>query len=122
VTPDRARVALGIIRLTNGSLALAAPSVLGDRLGLTGDRSAAGSYVLRMFGIRTVYLGLDLLSADERRRGEALQRAPVIHASDAAAALLAGISRQLPLRAAVPAFGISCLNLALALAARPAAD
>lgn len=71
-----------------------------------------------MFGIRTIFLGLDLLSADERCRREALRRAPIIHASDAVAALLAGASRQIPLRAAGAAAGISCVNLLLASAAQ----
>jgi hypothetical protein len=111
-------VALGVIRLTNGVVALLLPEVLARRLGDDGEPRAPTRYVLRMFGIRTVFLGLDLLVRDEPHRREALERAPIIHASDAVAALLGGASRQLPFRAAVAALGISCLNLALALAAR----
>jgi uncharacterized protein YjeT (DUF2065 family) len=119
VTQERARVALGVIRLINGILALLLPSVLADRLARGGERSSASTYVFRLFGIRTIFLGLDLLTANEPRRREALRRAPIIHASDAAAAFLAGVSRQLPFGAAVAASGISCLNLVLALAASP---
>lgn len=78
-------------------------------------------YVLRMFGIRTVFLGLDLLGGTENHRRDALQRAPIIHAVDASAAILAGLGRQLPARRAVLLTGLSTLNLALALAARRAA-
>jgi uncharacterized protein YjeT (DUF2065 family) len=113
------RIALGVIRLTNGLLALLLPSILSKRLGRAGERSSSAHYLLRMFGIRTVFLGLDLLTGDEDHQREAVRRAPVIHMSDAVAALLAGASRQLPFRAAVAAFGISCLNFVLAIAAQP---
>ena len=112
------RIALGVIRLTNGLVALLAPGFLAERLGRAGERESAAQYLLRMFGIRTVFLGLDLLAGDEDRRREALRRAPIIHASDVAAVLVAGVSRQIPVRAAVVGFGISCLNLWLALVAR----
>jgi hypothetical protein len=112
------RIALGLIRLTNGLVALLVPEFLASRLGRAGERRSAAHYLLRMFGIRTVFLGLDLLLWDEERRREALRRAPIIHSSDVLAALVAGVSRQLPFRAAVAAFGISCVNLWLAIAAR----
>jgi hypothetical protein len=41
-----------------------------------------------------------------------------IHASDLVAVTLAGVSRQIPPRAAAAAFAISAVNLGLALAAR----
>jgi hypothetical protein len=75
-----------------------------------------------MFGIRTVFLGLDLLAGDAASRRAALRRAPIIHATDALAALSAGVARQLPRRAAITTVAISSLNLALAIAARSAED
>jgi len=114
------RIALGVIRLTNGLVALLAPGFLAERLGRAGERNSAAQYLLRMFGIRTVFLGLDLLARDEDRRREALRRAPIIHASDVLAVLVAGASRQIPVRAAAAGFGISCVNLWLALVARAA--
>jgi len=114
------RIALGVIRLTNGLVALLAPGFLAERLGRAGERKSAAQYLLRMFGIRTVFLGLELLAGDEDRRREALRRAPIIHASDVLAVLVAGASRQIPVRAAAAGFGISCVNLWLALVARAA--
>jgi hypothetical protein len=114
------RIALGLIRLTNGLVALLAPGFLAERLGRAGERRTAVQYLLRMFGIRTVFLGLDLLASDEDRRRVALRRAPIIHASDVLAVLVAGASRQIPARAAAAGFGISCVNLWLALVARAA--
>jgi uncharacterized protein YjeT (DUF2065 family) len=114
------RIALGVIRLTNGLVALLAPGFLAERLGRAGERNSAAQYLLRMFGIRTVFLGLDLLAGDDDRRRHALRRAPIIHASDVLAVVAAGASRQIPVRAAAAGFGISCLNLWLALVARGA--
>jgi uncharacterized protein YjeT (DUF2065 family) len=112
------RIALGVIRLTNGLVALLAPGLLAERLGRAGERNSAAQYLLRMFGIRTVFLGLDLLVRGEDRRSEALRRAPIIHASDVLAVVMAGAARQIPVRAAAAGFGISCLNLWLAFAAQ----
>ena len=112
------RILLGLVRLMNGLIALLVPRFLAERLGPAGEPDAVRHYLLRMFGIRTVFLGLDLLVGDEERQHEALRRAPIIHTCDAVAAFVAGASRQLPPRAAAAAFGISCLNLLLSLAAR----
>jgi uncharacterized protein YjeT (DUF2065 family) len=121
VTPDRARVALGIIRVTNGLLALAAPTMFMRRLGITPGTNPAATYALRMFGVRTIFLGLDLLGSDGAGRLRALDRAPAIHAVDAVSALAAGVGRQLPLRGAITAAAVSAVNLGLAVIARRAA-
>jgi len=111
--------ALGLIRLTNGLVALFAPGFFVSRLG-SDRRNGVARYAFRMFGIRTIFLGLDLLTRDPEQRAHALRRAPIIHGTDAAAALVAGITRQVPLRAAAMTFTVSGVNLALSLAARPA--
>ncbi len=114
--------ALGLVRLANGLLALFAPAFMLRALGSSQAGSPPATYLLRMFGIRTVFLGLDLLTGSPDRKREAAQRAPIIHATDALAALTAGVTRQLPLRAAAVTVGISSLNLALAVVARSAAN
>lgn len=115
-------VALGLIRLANGLLALFAPASLLRALGSSQVASPPATYILRMFGIRTIFLGLDLLAGSPAHRREALERAPIIHATDALAALTAGITRQLPPRAAATTVGISSVNLALAVVARASGD
>jgi hypothetical protein len=117
VTSDHARVALGVIRLTNGALATLAPTVLIRRLGITRETNPAATYVFRMFGIRTIFLGLDLLAGDGDLRRRAIDRAPAIHAVDTLAALAAGASRQLSIRGALTAGAVSIVNLGLAVAA-----
>jgi hypothetical protein len=110
---DAARFALAAIRIFNGATALAAPERLDDRLGL--DRSA--DYPWRMFGIRTVLMGLDLLSSDAEVRRHALRASVLVHGSDTVYAAKAGFTRTLTPRAALTATAISGVNVALALIA-----
>jgi uncharacterized protein YjeT (DUF2065 family) len=111
------RLALGTIRVINGVSALVAPKMLMTRLGVDAANNPAAVYGLRMFGIRTALIGLDLLSADQDIRGRAVRMAPLIHGSDTASAAVAGLRGDLPRRAAVVATAISGANLVLALLA-----
>jgi hypothetical protein len=112
------RYALGSIRFVNGALALLAPAVIQKRLGdPAADRNAAAIYGLRLFGVRTVVIGADLI----RLRGDALQHAvrsaPLIHASDTLTVLLLQRNKQLPPKMARPLALISGLNTVLAVTA-----
>lgn len=144
---DHARIILATIRLANGAVALLVPELMLRRFegaqqagpgaaapgaatgpgAQTGPGAAAGGgsvalYPLRMFGIRTVLLGAQLLVAGRRcgpipQGGSVRQQGRagvVIHAADAASAITAGLRRQLPARVAVVAAGISVTNTALA--------
>ena len=110
---DAARLALAAIRVFNGGTALFAPERLDARLGL--DRSA--EYPWRMFGVRTVLMGVDLLSSDPEVRRHALRASVLVHGSDMISAAKAGFTRTLAPRAALTATAISGLNVALALIA-----
>lgn len=115
---DYARVTLAAIRLFNGGAALFAPGALAAR---TGVRAAADGPVLypwRMFGIRTLLIGSDLLSRNDEVRRHALRVAGIVHASDTASAFAALRSGQVPRKTAVTATAISSLNTVLALLAR----
>lgn len=115
--PHYARLALAGIRIFNGGLALIAPSILARRLGANPKTTPAILYVFRMFGIRTVLIGLDLLREGPPRE-KALRAAPLIHASDTTAALLAGLGG-LEKRSTATIVAISAINTILALLARP---
>lgn len=117
---DYARVALAGIRIFNGTAALAAPRAFARRLGTDADADGAAVHIGRMFGIRTVLIGIDLLSGDPEVRRHAQRVALLIHASDTVSAAVAGLTRRLPARSAVFATGISALNVALAAIARSA--
>jgi len=115
---DYARVALAGIRLFNGVAALFVPATLARRLGVDPDANPAALYALRLFGVRTVLIGAQLLLRDGRVRAHSLGVAPVIHALDATAALIAGYRGQLTRRAATTAAVISTVNTVLAVIAQ----
>jgi NhaP-type Na+/H+ or K+/H+ antiporter len=110
---DQARLTLATIRLVNGTLALLAPRALIRRLGSDPDVNHVAIYPLRMFGIRTIVLGVQLLIDDPSP--EADRFGVLIHATDAATAITAGLRKQLPARVAAVTTGISLTNTALAL-------
>ena len=115
---DHARIALAAIRLVNGTMAVLTPEMMLRRLGADPAANQVASYPLRMFGIRTVVLGVDLLAGGSvQQKGRV---GVVIHATDAVSAITAGLRRQLPARVALVAAGISLTNTALAaIIARP---
>src|SRR5215831_16435497 len=95
-TRDYARVLLACIRLFNGLAALLVPGMLARQLGVDPDANPGMLYVFRMFGIRTVLIGAELLVQTGERRAEACRRAVLIHASDTVAAFIASRSGQFP--------------------------
>ena len=112
-----ARVTLAGIRLFNGVAALFVPATLARRLGVDPDSNPAALYALRLFGVRTVLIGAQLLLRDGGVRAHSLRVAPAVHALDATAALIAGERGQLPRRAATTAAIISTVNTVLAIIA-----
>jgi hypothetical protein len=112
-----ARIALAGVRLFNGGAALVAPQAFAQRMGTEADANGAAVHALRMFGIRTVLIALDLLRRDPDVRRHALRQAVLVHASDTLSAALAGLDRQLPPRAARIATAVSAANVVLALIA-----
>jgi hypothetical protein len=115
---DLARITLAAIRLINGGLALLVPQWLVRRLGADPATTPAALYAFRMFGVRTVVLGLQLLLPDGPVRASAVRTAPVIHASDTVAAGLGAIRGVFPRRVSRTIVLISALNTVLALIAR----
>ncbi len=115
---DAARYALAAIRLVNGTAALFAPAQLLRRLGVDPRANPAAFYALRMFGVRTIVIGAELLLLEGDELDRSLRNGVLIHTSDALSAAVAGARRQLPRRGAVAATLISTLNVTLALAAR----
>jgi hypothetical protein len=114
---DYARILLAGIRLFNGAAALFAPTLLARRFGDNPNRAII--YVLRLFGVRTIIVGIELLVPDEELRASALCYAIPIHASDTLSAALAGIQGQLPARVSIMLTAISGVNTALAILAQP---
>jgi len=114
---DYARILLAGIRLLNGTAALFAPTLLARRFG--DNPNSAVIYVLRLFGVRTIIIAIELLVPDKDFRARALRYAIPIHASDTLSAALAGIQGQLPSRTSIMLTAISGVNTALAILAQP---
>jgi hypothetical protein len=112
-----ARKALAVIRILNGTAGLLAPEKLLTRLGVDTSTDRSGTYPFRMFGIRTILIGLDLLvlSGDELRRAEKL--AVLIHATDTVSAAVTAARGDLPRKQGLVAIVISAINTALAVTA-----
>jgi hypothetical protein len=116
VPGDGARITLAGIRIFNGSLGLLAPRLLAGTMGAQAEAGAA-VYAFRMFGIRTILIGADLLARDPDVRRHAVRLALVVHVSDTLSAVSAGVRHEVPRRAAVTATAISSLNVVLSLVA-----
>ena len=112
-----ARYALAGIRIVNGSVALIAPSVIIRRFGESPADDSAAVYGLRMFGIRTVVIGADLLTLTDAPLRRALGQAIIIHASDTATAASLGLSGRVRRPWAITLTLISAANTGLAVTA-----
>ncbi|GGU50774.1 hypothetical protein [Streptomyces violascens] len=105
------------IRLLNGVAGLVAPALLIDRLDRASEPNPAAVYAFRLFGIRTILLGLDLLTNRGERLEQDLREGVLIHASDTLTAAMLGIKGLLPPRTAAMTTLISATNTALAVSA-----
>jgi hypothetical protein len=114
---ERARKALAAIRLVNGALALLTPRLLIRRLGTDPDRDPSAIYPFRMFGVRTVIIGADLLLLTGEEQKRATRLAVLIHATDTATAATCLVKGYLPRKAGIMATAISGINTVLALIA-----
>ncbi len=106
--------ALAGVRLFNGVTGLLTPSVLIQRLDPGRELSPAAVYAFRLFGIRTILLGLDLLTNRGERLREDLREGILIHGSDTATAAALGIRGQVAPRTAALTTLISATNTVLA--------
>ena len=109
--------ALAAIRIVNGALGLLAPQVLVKRTSTNPD-TREPYYAFRMFGIRTVVLGLDLLTLTGAAQERARTQAVIIHATDTASAFVGGLRGDVPSRVARTTVAISGLNTVLAVIAK----
>jgi hypothetical protein len=128
---SKARYVLAAIRIGNGLLALVAPSLIikrfgegpgrfGEGPGRFGEdprKDAAAVYGLRLFGVRTVLIGADLVTQRGQPLKHTINQAVLIHASDTLTAATLGTSGRLRPAMAAGITAISALNTALAIAA-----
>ncbi|WP_410644186.1 hypothetical protein [Amycolatopsis sp. lyj-346] len=112
-----ARKALACVRIFNGAVGLFAPARMAASLGSAPGEDRRFGYPARMFGIRTLVLGTDLLllKAGDPAARRMLRQAVLIHATDTAAAAYAGARGELQGKAAKFTVAISALNTVLAV-------
>ena len=103
------------IRLVNGGLALTVPNVVGGRLGVNTTTSPGLGYAFRLFGVRTVLLGIQLWRTPATAGNHVIRETILIHGADTAAALVVYKMGELPRKGAMLAVGISALNTGLAV-------
>ena len=106
---------LAAIRLVNGGLALVAPNVLGNRLGVNTATSPGLGYAFRLFGVRTVLLGIQLWRAPNDPAHPTIRQTILVHAADTAAAVVVYRLKELPPRGATSVVAISAFNTVLAV-------
>jgi len=114
---SKARYALAAIRITTGLVGLVAPSLIIRRFGEDPEKDAAAIYGLRLFGVRTVLIGTDLIRQQGQPLEHTVSQAVIIHASDTVTAATLGTSGRLRPQMAIPITLISALNTVLAIAA-----
>lgn len=114
---ELARIALALIRLVNGLIALVAPQIIIRRfVPPSAEAPQVAVYGLRMFGIRTVLVALDLLRGGPER-AHARRVAPIIHGSDLITAIFVARSGRVPVGTGPLIVAISGLNTVLAFLA-----
>jgi hypothetical protein len=99
-------------------LALTIPQVLVRRFSEQDQAATPATHGFRMFGVRTVIIGLELLLLKGAELERAANIAPVIHGSDTVAAFLAARYGHLPKRTGVMLVAISALNTVLSVIGR----
>jgi hypothetical protein len=113
-----ARYALGGVRFAAGTVGLLAPKMIISRFGDEAPgTNAAAIYGLRLFGIRTILIGLDLWRLKGTELDRAVRAAPLIHASDTATVFALQQGKQLSPERARPLLLISGINTVLSLLA-----
>jgi uncharacterized membrane protein len=110
----KARYVLATIRVANGIAALVAPAIIVKRCGEVPGQSVAAVYGLRMFGIRTVLIGADLVTQGGQSLQHTTIQAVVIHATDTINVAGLAASGRLRPRFAIPLIAISATNTVLA--------
>lgn len=101
--------------LVNGTLGVLAPRFLIRGLGIKPEIEPGMIYVFRMFGIRTLFLAVDLFRLPDQR-GRSLREGVLVHGTDMTAALAGAALGQLPWRQGLMVTGVSLVNTALAIA------
>lgn len=111
-----ARYLLALVRVVNGGVGLFAPQLFIRRFEPGREPSAAAIYAFRLFGIRTILIGLDLLG-DRSDVQRTVRQGVLIHASDLVTVATLGLQRKVSTSTATTTALISAVNVILAVSA-----
>jgi hypothetical protein len=118
ITLDRSVATRAILigRFGLGAASLFLPRFTARLLQMDPDANPAASFLMRLFGVRDIFLGVAPLLVSGAGRSRILGAASGIDLTDATAAVIAGLTRQIPPRAsivaAVAALTGACLSAA----------
>ena len=105
ITLDRAVATRAILvgRFGLGAASLILPRFTARLLQMDPDANPASSFLMRLFGVRDIFLGVAPLLVSGQGRSRILAAATGVDLTDATAAVIAGLTRQIPPRASVVA-------------------
>lgn len=89
------------IRVGLGAGAIVAPRVMGRVFGVDPSANPVSPYLMRLFGIRELYMAWTLFSATEAELEQAATNMIPIDSADAVASTIAGIAGYLPRQTAL---------------------
>jgi hypothetical protein len=118
ITLDRSAATRAILvgRFGLGAASLILPRFTARLLQMDPDSNPASSFLMRLFGVRDIFLGVAPLLVSGAGRSRILGAATGVDLTDATAAVIAGLTRQIPPRAsavaAAAALAGACLSAA----------
>jgi hypothetical protein len=118
ISVDRSVATRAILvgRFGLGAASLIFPRFTARLLQMDPDANPASSFLMRLFGVRDIFLGVAPLLVSGQGRSRILGAATGVDLTDATAAVIAGLTRQIPPRAsavgAAAALTGACLSAA----------
>ena len=103
-------------RFTLGAASLLVPRHTARILQMDPDANPAAGFLMRLFGVRDLFLGVAPLLVSGDGRSRILGAATGIDLTDATAAVIAGLTRQIPPRASIVAAAAALTGACLSAA------
>ena len=118
ISVDRSVATRAILvgRFGLGAASLILPRFTARLLQMDPDANPASSFLMRLFGVRDIFLGVSPLLVSGQGRSRILATAAGVDLTDATAAVIAGLTRQIPPRASVVAAAAALAGACLSAA------
>jgi hypothetical protein len=118
ITLDRSVATRAILvgRFGLGAASLILPRFTARLLQMDPDANPAAGFLMRLFGVRDIFLGVAPLLVSGQGRSRILAAAAGVDLTDATAAVIGGLTRQIPPRASVVAAAAALAGACLSAA------